>query len=287
MVYNRNPDVDPEEPAVNRSDLEALEYKTCDQPGYAVVINNRAFNGRGLHDRSGTDRDASNLINRFDEFGYHTVHLVDMSKEELMAELRRIASLDHKDHSAFFCAILTHGNKDGLWATDSQMKLTDLTDIFDAENCQTLLNKPKVFIVQACRGDEEGKPVVIRVLNEDRVVADALPNEPVDMEIPEEPVEPTSVDILTIPANMDFLFIHATVEGKKAWRNTASGTPFIGKFCDELQTLLNGQGQVDIYTLLNCVNREVALKFQAQEGGKQMPCFVSTLTKTFKLKVPQ
>ncbi|XP_033736655.1 caspase-3-like [Pecten maximus] len=286
---HRNQNDGQEDPVLQSHDLYATEYKTCSEPGVAVVINNKTFEEPDLDERVGTDRDASNLYNRFNDFGYDTKHLIDKSKHDLLEELKNIAGMDHTEHSAFLCAVLTHGNKDGLWAKDSLIKISELTKIFDAENCPSLVNKPKVFIIQACRGNEEGKPIVIKVQNtEDPVVDDALPMEQDEnMEVQEDARDPVSVDILTIPAIMDFLIIHATVEGEKAWRNTATGTPFIRNFCDELETLLGNRGEDDIYTLLNRVNLAVALKFQAQSGGKQMPCFVSTLTKTFKLKAPQ
>lgn len=290
---NGNQNNQQQDPELQSTDLYSSEYKSYPESGYAIVINNKTFLDRDLEDRVGTDRDASNLLNRFSEFGYHTEHISEKNKRDLLEELQRIASMDHSQHTALFCAILTHGNQNGLWAKDRIMRLSELTEIFDAENCPTLINKPKVFIIQACRGDEEGRPTVIRVVASDRPEADAS-TDPEDMEIPGEEAgagagqEARSIDILTIPAIMDFLIVHATVEGTKAWRNTQMGTPFITNFCEEMENLRQTPGQEeDIYTLLNRVNLAVAVKFQALSGGKQMPCFVSTLTKTFKLKSPE
>ena len=44
--------------------------------------------------------------------------------------------------------ILTHGNQDGVFATDRLMKIKTLMDHFSAENCPELMLKPKVFIFQ-------------------------------------------------------------------------------------------------------------------------------------------
>ncbi|XP_060078147.1 caspase-3-like [Ylistrum balloti] len=285
-LYDRNENEDQAEPVIQGPDLYAAEYKTYPEPGHAVIINNRKFTD--LPDREGTDKDAANLLNRFNEFGFHTRLICDKSRHELLEELKNIARMDHTEHSTFFCTFLTHGNERGIWATDSQIKMNELSDIFDAKNCPTLINKPKIFLMQACRGNDDVHAATIRVLNPqaEHVAADTMPDEPEEMEV-QEVEEPASIDILTVPTIMDFLFIYSTVEGKKAYRNTAMGTPFIAKFCEELEFLLHNKGEDDIYTLLNRVNLSVAIKFQAHDGGKQMPCFVSTLTKTFKLKAPQ
>lgn len=285
------PPGNPEEyPTIRQSELYATEYKNYPNPGVAVIINNKKFmpeTHKG--DREGTDRDASNLENRLTELGLEVLSLIDWSdlpKQQLLDKLKAVAAQDHTDNTCFMCAVLTHGDEQGLWAHDAQFKLNEITDLFNARNCTSLLNKPKIFIIQTCRGDGQTEGQLVRVELDDETVSDTLPIiGDAAMEVTPPPA-PRPVNILTIPTDMDFLILHSTMEGKTAWRHTEEGTPYIMKLCEELETLISNQQDEDIYTLLHRVNRDVALKFQSQQGGKQMPCFVSMLTKAFKLRPP-
>ena len=48
----------------------------------------------------------------------------------------------------FVLILLSHGTKDGIYATDSLMPITDIIEIFNATNCPQLRYKPKVLICQ-------------------------------------------------------------------------------------------------------------------------------------------
>lgn len=57
-----------------------------------------------------------------------------------------------EDYSTFGCLIvivLTHGGEKGiLWASDTHFKTSDVWEPF--LNCDSLRNKPKIFIFQVC-----------------------------------------------------------------------------------------------------------------------------------------
>ena len=57
-------------------------------------------------------------------------------------------------YSGLCVCIMTHGEQgDNLVCSDGKMvSLYDIASYFNAENCSALVNKPKIFIVQACRG---------------------------------------------------------------------------------------------------------------------------------------
>ena len=68
-----------------------------------------------------------------------------------------------KDHDCLVVVLMGHGDRyhisvcndakqrdDGL----RYKSITDVIGMFDGANCKDLLNKPKLFLVQTCRGGE-------------------------------------------------------------------------------------------------------------------------------------
>ena len=61
-----------------------------------------------------------------------------------------MASLDHSDCDCFACVILSHGEEGVIYGTNGTVKMEDLVAPF--RQCRTLVGKPKLFFIQACRG---------------------------------------------------------------------------------------------------------------------------------------
>ena len=59
---------------------------------------------------------------------------------------------NHRDYDCFGCAILSHGMKDEMiWAKDKAVKLSEITDLFNAKNSPSLQLKPKLFFIAVSR----------------------------------------------------------------------------------------------------------------------------------------
>lgn len=129
---------------------------------------------------------------------------------------------------------------------------------FTDEQCPTLANKPKIFLIQACQ--DEKKSNELFNINEDEEIAKAN-------------LHPT------LPQK-DMLFAYSSMPGEKSFRTTGNGSWFIEALCDEL----NERGSVDDLTrILTHVSYRVAYDYVSYEFDidqkKQMPCIVSRLTK--------
>lgn len=83
------------------------------------------------------------------------------SRDELIADLDQIASRsDLSKVSGLVLIFSSHGEgaKDGsslLQCADKKVKISDLMAKFTAANCPGLVDKPKVFIFECCRGNWE------------------------------------------------------------------------------------------------------------------------------------
>lgn len=67
---------------------------------------------------------------------------------------------EHWTSDSTFLVFMSHGLRAGLCGTKSKDETTDVLSLdtiyqkFNNQNCRALLGKPKVVIIQACRGGE-------------------------------------------------------------------------------------------------------------------------------------
>ncbi|XP_070384461.1 caspase-1-like isoform X2 [Dermacentor albipictus] len=242
--------------------LEAEEYNMAHpNRGKCVIFNNRYFEPHTkLSERRGTDLDAENLYYRFRELGFEAVINPNMTRKEMLDELDRLGKQDYTDDDCFVCCILTHGDRDVLYATDGKFPVDNVMDPFRGDVCPSLLGKPKLFFIQACRGDrlDAGTPAVLDTSD-------------------------SPGQIYRIPTHADFLAAYSTVPGFYSWRNTSQGSWFVQGLCSVLQERARS---ADLLSMLTVVCRRVALYYESCVPGdpgmdrkKQVPSITSTLTR--------
>ncbi|KAK7895223.1 hypothetical protein WMY93_020548 [Mugilogobius chulae] len=214
--------------------------------GRCVIINNENFT-TGSSKRLGTDVDAASAKKIFEELGYK----VNSKK-------------DHKENSSFVCVILSHGNQKGIFATDELVELDSLTECLKGNKCPDLIGKPKLFFVQACRGEKTDGGVDIK--EEDGVDATLI-------------VESESK---SLPVEADFLYAYSTPPGFYAWRSNSDGSWFIQALCEYLRKYKD----LELMDIMTRVSHKVACHKRSQSKNnadlhlkKVVPCITSMLTK--------
>lgn len=157
-VGNETVEVPPAEDITDANGLPCYRMKSSPQ-GIAVIINNKTFTCR-MPNRNGTDKDAVALERLFTYLGFYTNRYNDLTAGEMKRRLKEVASIDYKQFDCLLVAILTHGVKGKLYGTDgAEIPVEDLTTLFNGDNCRSLVGKPKVFFLQACRGGNFDKGV--------------------------------------------------------------------------------------------------------------------------------
>ncbi|NXE54474.1 CASP6 protein, partial [Casuarius casuarius] len=251
----------------------AEQYKMNHQRrGVALIFNHEHFFWHlMLPERRGTIADKNNLTHSLTHLGFEVRCFDDLKAEDMLDKIYDASAEDHSDADCFVCVILSHGEDDHVFAYDAQIKIETITSMFRGDRCQSLAGKPKIFIIQACRGDKHDDPVVVRDL--------------VDSAEDESLVSETEVDaasVYTLPAGADFLMCYSVAQGYFSHRDTLNGSWYIQDLCEALK---RHGSSLEFTELLTVVNRKVShrkvdrCKDRNAIGKKQIPCFASMLTK--------
>ena len=212
--------------------------------GVCLIINNKTFKDPKHRERKGTDRDEYNLIETWRYLGYH----VEVRRE---ATLRKIMDIfydidDMLDrikkkmksqvtNDSFVCCILSHGNKFCIYSSDSkEVKIDYLERALGAS--AVLLDKPKIFFIQACQGEGLGTTPITSKLHTDMSGLQA------DGEI-------------QTTRRSDVYISYATAQGDQSYRHIEKGSWFIGVVC---RTLCEESKQSSLNELQKFINKGVA-----------------------------
>ncbi|XP_060782592.1 caspase-6-like [Neoarius graeffei] len=236
--------------------------------GLALIFNQENFYWQlRLNPRNGSTADRNNLKKRFEQLDFEVRVFDDHKRDEILRIITEAAGANHVDADCFVCVFLSHGENGHVYANDGQIEIQDMTSLFRGDKCQSLVGKPKIFILQACRGDKHDDPVT--------------PMDVVDSHMVNEVVVDAGV-VQTLPAGADFIMCYSVAEGFYSHRETLNGSWFIQDLCELLQEY---GSTLEFTELLTLVNRKVSQRSVGNcrdlsaIGKKQVPCFASMLTK--------
>eukprot|EP00063_Salmo_salar_P021492 XP_013996327.1 PREDICTED: caspase-8-like isoform X2 [Salmo salar] len=287
------------EKGVTSGDEVSLYEMTSVPRGLCLIINNEIFDKLGK--RTGSNKDAVDLANIFSRMKFRVVMCKDKTAVEIpivlkvFSELKQLSDLQQcgakewvggqftdlkdlpKHGDGFVCCILSHGEKEGVCGTDGTVVPTiDILSPFNGTNCSILVEKPKLFFIQACRGKDvqPGVPVSKKpkVEGTDR----------------ELDTDNGQVQDYTLPIYSDYLVFMANVEQYISIRNVNTGSWFIQSLCGQLEKSCT-RGK-NIYEILTGVKAVVSKKIgdlrikdangdYGYEVVKQSPDSRDTLTK--------
>ncbi|ESO83598.1 hypothetical protein LOTGIDRAFT_133150, partial [Lottia gigantea] len=137
---------------------------------------------------------------------------------------------DHENSDACFICLLSHGEEGYIYGTDGEMlALNQIFDLFNNNKCPLLKGKPKIFIVQACRGGSFDRGV----------------------SIDETDGGPAIPMIKQLPTLSDMIIGYPTQAGFYAWRNRERGSWYIEAI---VKVFIKHAKHDDICTLFNRVS---------------------------------
>ena len=178
-----------------------------------VIINN--INFEHLAERQGAEFDEKALKQLFTDLHFMVHVFNDQQRNQMLNVAVKFANEDHSKFDAFVFIVMSHGgNGDTIYGVRGRhTRVEDLMSEFKAANCPTLRNKPKLFLIQTCRGTSN--ETLSPALGDADV--NSAPAFSGDSTLPRG----------VCPQEVDFLLAFATAPGYKAWRIPQAGSPFI------------------------------------------------------------
>lgn len=186
--------------------------------GICLVINN--FNFSGKEERQGAELDEKAIASLFRELHFIVEIRQNLGGREILDVAQEMAARDHSNYGAFVFCIMSQGDKkDVIHGVDNRKAgVEDLMSEFTPTNCRTLENKPKLFFIQACRGEKSDRRMNrLSSVSSDNTAEDGIPMNSPDADLANG----------LSAREADFLLAFATVPGYKAWRSKQVGSWFI------------------------------------------------------------
>ncbi|XP_049325110.1 caspase a isoform X3 [Astyanax mexicanus] len=130
----------------------------------ALLINNVEFDCKRKK-RNGAQKDQENMEKLLRALGYDVVKHTDLSGREMDDAIKTFAGRsEHAESDSTFVVIMSHGQRDKISGIhhgpdnpDDFLPVDNIFNHLNTANCPALLNKPKVILIQACRGDDHGR----------------------------------------------------------------------------------------------------------------------------------
>ncbi|XP_031708631.1 caspase-2 isoform X2 [Anarrhichthys ocellatus] len=269
-------------------------YRMNSSPrGFALVISNVTFDpcaAPDLDPRKGGEVDDEVLRKVFTELDYLvTVHR-DLTAQGMRTCIENFCRRpDHRTVDSCVVCLLSHGVEGGIYGTDGQLLQLDwVFESFDNAHCPLLQNKPKMFFIQACRGEEmdcgveqiDGPVRTCSPSCEQRDAGregrgDANSRQRGDMGRPR----------IKLPQRSDMICGFASLKGTAAMRNTKRGSWFIQELNTTLRLHARDTHLADIMVQVNShiKEREGFAPGTAHHRCKEMSEFTSSLCKDLYL----
>ncbi|XP_012584939.1 PREDICTED: caspase-1-like [Condylura cristata] len=256
-----------------KKEKETQIYPIMEKSGrtrLALIICNTEFDS--LSKRNGADTDIRNMKTLLGSLGYSVAVLENLTASDMKRELVAFAARpEHRTSDSTFLVFMSHGVREGICGTKYSQENPDILDVhtifqtLNAVHCPNLTDKPKVIIIQACRGEGQGMTWVKDSAEVSDNISPVRPEEFEDDAIKKAHIE------------KDFIAFCSSTPDNVSWRHPALGSLFIMKLIEKFQEYAWCDDLEEIF-------RKVRFSFEMPEGRAQMPTAERvTLTRLFYL----
>ena len=226
--------VKPKESEIKAMPLSGAYEMGSECHGLAVVINNLNERSTTQSGISETCIDEENLKIVLRYLGYRVYIYRKVESDGMKTIFKEVQLLDHTSYDSFICCILSHGNKDDVYGSNGvRVNISDLTAELNGDKCPQLVGKPKLFFIQACRGDKL----------QTRVAADGE----------------------SLPTTDDFFFSFAVPRGYKAFHHEVKGSWYFNELC---RALGEHATYAPLIEIMHLVHQRVAEKRAVTDKGE-------------------
>ncbi|XP_027628648.1 caspase-1 isoform X6 [Tupaia chinensis] len=236
----------------------------------ALIICNTEFDD--LPRRTGADVDIRGMKILLEGLGYSVDVKENLTASGMVTELASFAARpEHQTSDSTFVVFMSHGIRDGICGKTYCDQIPDVLPVntifqmLNTRNCPSLKDKPKVIIIQACRGENQGV-----VWLKDSV--EGAENRPISAseDFEEDGIKKAHIE-------KDFIAFCSSTPDNVSWRHPFWGSLFIMKLIQNFQEYAWSCDLEEIF-------RKVRFSFELPDGRAQMPTTERvTLTRCFYL----
>ncbi|XP_030606021.1 caspase-2 isoform X4 [Archocentrus centrarchus] len=265
-------------------------YSMSSSPrGLALVISNVTFDpcaAPDLDPRKGGEVDDEVLRKVFTELDYIvTVHR-DLTAQGMRTCIENFCRRpEHRTADSCVMCLLSHGVEGAVYGTDGKLLQLDwVFETFDNAHCPFLQNKPKIFFIQACRGEEMDCGVE-QIDGPTRMCSPSCEQRDAGREGQGDADSRQRGDTgrprIKLPQRSDMICGFASLKGTAAMRNTKRGSWFIQELNTALRLHARDTHLADILVQVNSriKEREGYAPGTAHHRCKEMSEFTSSLCK--------
>ncbi|XP_033936099.1 caspase-2 isoform X3 [Pseudochaenichthys georgianus] len=265
-------------------------YRVSSSPrGLALVISNVTFDpcaAPDLDTRKGGEVDDDVLRKVFTELDYKvTVHR-DLTAQDMRTCIESFTRRpDHHSGDSSVVCLLSHGVEGAIYGTDGQLLQLDwVFESFDNAHCPLLQNKPKMFFIQACRGEEMDCGVE-QIDGPMRTCSPSCEQRDAGREVDASSRQRGGLGRIKLPQRSDMICGYASLKGQSictaAMRNTKRGSWFIQELNSSLRLNARDTHLADILVQVNgrIKEREGYAPGTRHHRCKEMSEFTSSLCK--------
>ncbi|KAJ8368781.1 hypothetical protein SKAU_G00088090 [Synaphobranchus kaupii] len=225
----------------------------ADRKRWALLINNVKFDRKSML-RRGAEKDEESMEKLLKALDYNVEKHKDLSAQAIDEAVKKFSQREeHLQSDSTFVVIMSHGKRDAICGIHydpddpaSEDHLFSIDNIFEHlnnQNCVGLRGKPKVIVIQACRGDESGS---IWVSDSAPKSTSALEDDGIKKTLKEK----------------DFSCLMSCTPGTKSYRDKEKGTLFIQQLVGTINAHAKKDHIVELF-------RKVMKQFE--DSNMQMP----------------
>ena len=132
--------------------LESFYKMSAVPRGKCYIVQNDTFRDSRFNRDGCTD--AERLAVTFEKLYFEVTKDLNLTAVQMFDRIRAFSRADHTDYDCFVLCISTHGESDEVLGTGGMyLSLRHIISMFTGQNCKSLIGKPKLFFISACRND--------------------------------------------------------------------------------------------------------------------------------------
>ncbi|XP_047449343.1 caspase a-like [Mugil cephalus] len=242
----------------------------------ALLITNIKFKEE-KRNRKGAEKDEENMEKLLSALGYEVVRHTNLTAKEIDEALIKFSKHPKlKETDSVVVVLMSHGKLGAVLGVDSTEEQPDDFPIdkiykhLGSEKCPALLNKPKVIIIQACRGECRGSVIVEDSAKQAVVCDDVNQPGPSDDDMEEDTVR-------CVHKEKDFVSLLSSTPDTVSYRQTENGSFLIQYIVEVFNTYAHTDDIEELF-------RKVMQRFEDFASGNRRQMATKdrcTLTRRF------